>query len=348
MEKRVDSLVFRRLTKNDFDKINEVGSPYERGGGQSYIDFPIRNISIQQWYEFLGQASSTGAKNRPKWDLTIHSLGINKSQTLRISNRRDASVSITSQKIESTASNRVLSWHPKNSFPIDYDPEVNNLVIYIVKTTDREYWAGWFLQKDVPKNWKINDSLKRMFEEDSAGYIKFRTKALIDTENREWPYYFDAKTIKNQVKTEEDVEEDLLNQDTSPKLEELTAKAKPEVKERLFKIRQRNYQIVKNLKRLYKGYCQISGDKLTFKKKDGKLYSEVHHLIPLGENGSDAYENAIVVSPLIHRMLHYANVSTIDLSQIKNNKLKILINNEDFEISWHPDHFKTVDKSLKD
>ena len=44
----------------------------------------------------------------------------------------------------------------------------------------------------------------------------------------------------------------------------------------------------------------------------------------------------------------YAKVSAIDLSQIKNNKLKIKINEEDFEISWHPDHFKTVEKSLKD
>lgn len=348
MEKRVDSIVFRRLTKNDFDKINEIGSPYEKGGGQSYIDFPIRNISLQQWNDFLGQPSSTGAQNRPKWDLTVHSLGINKSQSLKISNRRDASVSITSQKIESTASNRVLSWHPKNSFPVDYDPEVNNLVIYIAKTTDGEYWAGWFLQNDIPKNWQVNDSLKRMFEEDSAGYIKFSSKVLIDTENKEWAFYMDPKTIKNQVKTEEDVEEDLLNQDTSPKLEELVAKAKPEFKERLLKIRQRNNQIVKNLKKLYKGHCQISGDKLTFKKKNGELYSEVHHLISLGENGSDAYANAIVVSPLIHRMLHYAKVSAIELSQIKNNKLKIKINEEDFEISWHPDHFKTVEKSLKD
>ena len=348
MEKRVDSIVFRRLTKNDFDKINEIGSPYEKGGGQSYIDFPIRNISLQQWNDFLGQPSSKGAQNRPKWDLTVHSLGINKSQSLKISNRRDASVSITSQKIESTASNRVFSWHPKNSFPVDYDPEVNNLVIYIAKTTDGEYWAGWFLQNDIPKNWQVNDSLKRMFEEDSAGYIKFSSKVLIDTENKEWAFYMDAKTIKNQVKTEEDVEEDLLNQDTSPKLEELVAKAKPEFKERLLKIRQRNNQIVKNLKKLYKGHCQISGDKLTFKKTNGELYSEVHHLISLGENGSDAYANAIVVSPLIHRMLHYAKVSAIDLSQIKNNKLKIKINEEDFEISWHPDHFKTVEKSLKD
>jgi 5-methylcytosine-specific restriction protein A len=87
---------------------------------------------------------------------------------------------------------------------------------------------------------------------------------------------------------------------------------------------------------------------LTFQKKDGSWYSEVHHLISLGENGSDSYANAIVISPLIHRMLHYAKVSAIDLSKIKNHKLKIQINDKDYEITWHPDHLKTVEKSLKD
>jgi 5-methylcytosine-specific restriction protein A len=187
-----------------------------------------------------------------------------------------------------------------------------------------------------------------MFEEDSAGYIKFKSKVLIDTENKEWAFYFDAKEVKNQVKTEEDVEEDLLNQDTSPKLDEPEVKAKPEFRKKLLKIRERNKQIVKNLKKLYKGHCQISGDKLTFKKKNGELYSEVHHLISLGENGSDDYANAIVVSPLIHRMLHYATVSNIDLTKIKDHKLKIKINEKDFEITWHPEHTKTVIKSLKD
>lgn len=348
MEKRVDSLVFRRMTYADFRHINKVGGEEKGGGGQSYIDFPIVDIRLQEWYDFLGKNTGVGAGNRPQWDFTINSLGLKDPKTLRIYQRRTASVSIASQKIHSRASNRIPSWHPNNSFPVDYNPASDNLVVYIIKTTNGEFWAGWFLKNDIPKNWLVNDDLKRMFEEDSAGYIKFKSKILIDTENKEWPFYFDAKIISNQIKTEEDLEEDLLDQDTSPKLQELVAKASPEVKERLLKIRQRNNQIVKNLKKLYKGHCQISGDKLTFKKKNGELYSEVHHLIPLGENGSDAYANAIVVSPLIHRMLHYAKVSAIDLSQIKNNKLKIKINEKYFEICWHPDHFKTVERSLKD
>jgi 5-methylcytosine-specific restriction enzyme A len=344
MEKRVDSLVFRRLTYADFRHINKVG-----GGGQSYIDFPIADISLRKWYDFLGKNTGVGAGNRPQWDFRINSLGITSPITLRIYQRRTASVSIASQNVHSRASNRVPSWHPDNSFPVDYNPSSDNLVVYIFKTIDNDYWAGWFLQKQMPKNWQINNDLKRMFEENSAGYIKFNSKVLIDTEIKTWPFYFDAKTIKNQIKTENDIEEDLINEDTSPRLDELeTVKVKTEVKERILKIRQRNHQIVKNLKKIYNGHCQISGDKLTFKKKNGELYSEVHHLIPLGENGSDAYANAIIVSPLIHRMLHYANVSAIDLSRIKNNKLIIKINEKDFEITWHPDHWKTVEKSLKD
>lgn len=348
MEKRVDSLVFRRMTYADFRHINKVGGEEEGGGGQSYIDFPIADIALQKWFDFLGKNTGVGAGNRPQWDFSINSLGIKKPQKLRIYQRRAASVSIAAQKIHSRAANRILSWHPDNSFPIDYNPNSDNLVVYILKTKDNQFWAGWFLKNEIPKNWLMNDELKQMFEEESAGYIKLKSKILIDTENKEWAFYFDAKEAKNQFKTEEDVEEDLLNQDISPNLEELTSKARPEVKEIIFKIRQRNNQIVKNLKKLYKGHCQITGDSLTFKKKNGELYSEVHHLISLGENGSDAYSNAIVISPLIHRMLHYAKVSAIDLSQIKNFKLKIKINDKDFEITWHPDHLKTVEKSLKD
>lgn len=351
MEKRVESIVFRRLTYNDFDKINQKGSAYQgQGGGQGYIDFPTRNISVQQWQQLLGNPTSFGAQNRPKWSITINSLGLTNSQDILISNRRNSTVSITSQKLpeNSAGGNRVYAWHPNNSFPLNYNPDVDNLVVYMIKATDGEYWAGWFLKNDIPKNWNINDELKVLFEEES-GKINFQTKVLFDSENKDWPFYFDAQTIVNQIKTDEDVEEDLLNQDTSPKLAELDDEGvDPEVKERIFKIRKRNNKIVKELKKLYGGKCQITGETMTFKKKNGELYSEVHHLIPLGESGSDSYANAIVISPLIHRMLHYADVSEIDLNNIVDNKLKITINEDEYEITWLPQHLETVQKSLED
>jgi len=350
MEKRVESIVFRRMTYADYRHINKVGGEEQGGGGQSYIDFPIANIDLQEWYSFLGDHTSTGAGNRPKWDFKIQSLGLAVNEDIRIYQRRSASVSIASQKLpeHSSGGKRIASWHPNNSFPPDYNPDSDNLVIYIIKTTDGEYWAGWFLKNDIPKNWNINDELKVLFEEES-GKIDVETKVLFDTENKDWPFYFDAQTIVNQIKTDDDVEEDLLNQDTSPKLANLEDDdVAPEVKERIFKIRKRNNKIVKELKKLYGGKCQITGETMTFKKKNGELYSEVHHLIPLGESGSDSYANAIVISPLIHRMLHYADVSEIDLNNIVDNKLKITINGDEYEITWLPQHLETVQKSLGD
>jgi len=351
MEKRVESLVFRRMTYADFRHINKVGGEESGGGGQSYIDFPVASISLNEWFEFLGDNTSTGAGNRPKWDFEINSLGLNESQELRIYQRRAASVSIASQKIHSRRTNRVYAWHPANSFPIDYNPGSDNLVIYILKTTEGKYWAGWFLKNEIPQNWQVNDELKILFLEESAGYIVFQAKVLIDTTNKDWGFYFDAKTTRNQIKTEDDIEIDLLYQDISEKLEELEkvdTSTNLEFKERVLKIRQRNNKIVKNLKKLYGGQCQISGKSLTFMKLNGELYSEVHHLIPLGEDGSDSYENMVVLSPLIHRMLHYAKVSPIDLSKIKDNKLRIEINDEEYYITWHPHHLKTITDTMND
>jgi 5-methylcytosine-specific restriction protein A len=349
MEKRVETLVYRRMTYADFRHINKSGGEELGGGGQSYIDFPINDIQLNKWFAFLGNHIGTGAQGRPQWNIKINSLGISAPTNLKIYQRRAASVSIASQKIHSRLANRVPSWHPDNGFPSDYNPANENLVIYIVKTIDGEYWAGWFLENQIPATWIGNTTLSKMFTQESAGYTKFNRKIFIETTNKIWPFYFDAKTVINDIPTENDVETELELEDTSPKLQELIdSNTHPEIVNRVMRIRQRNNKLVRNLKNLYKGKCQISGEEFTFVKKNGELYSEVHHLIPLGENGSDSYANAIVVSPLIHRMLHYAEVSEINLNDIIDGKLPVTINGVEYEISWHSDHMSTVDNTLND
>lgn len=346
MEKRVDSLVFRRMTYADFRHINKVGGEEQGGGGQSYIDFPVKEITLLQWYDFLGIPTSYGAGNRPVWNFQINSLGTESSQELKIYQRRDASVSIASQKIHSREANRVYAWHPQNGFPEDYDADNQNLIVYILKTTDKEYWAGWFLENEAPNEWYINSQLLQMFSE-SAKMVKFRKPIFIDTKNVTWPFYSDAKLVINEIPTEDDIITDFELEDTSILLQELIDnKTKPEIVSRVMNVRQRNTTLVRKLKKLYNGKCQISGETYTFKKEDGEYYCELHHLIPLGEDGSDSYANAIIVSPLIHRMLHYAKVSDIDLNKIEDGKLIITINGEEYTITWHPDHLKIVEQVL--
>jgi 5-methylcytosine-specific restriction protein A len=107
-------------------------------------------------------------------------------------------------------------------------------------------------------------------------------------------------------------------------------------------VMRRNSRIVPKLKDLYKGKCQISGTKYAFRKKNGAYYVEAHHLLPLGLGGADSPRNIIVVSPLIHRMLHHAKVSKFDLQRIENNILPIYINDRRYTIKWHPEHASVV------
>jgi len=64
----------------------------------------------------------------------------------------------------------------------------------------------------------------------------------------------------------------------------------------------RDSVVGKSLKNLYKYNCQVCG--CTIETRSGKLYSEVHHLRPVGRphNGKDGKPNTIVVCPQHHAM----------------------------------------------
>lgn len=255
---------------------------------------------------------------------------------------------IRSQKLRSTQTERVYAWRPDlTDFPKPPDPKLRshiyNLHIYIVKL-ENEYWAGWFQASRPEQNWPINDALNRMFTE-NEGYIKSNGNILFDVNDPAWPFRIPAVApsplepiVPAGPQQEEDVQEKVFFD-----ADEIAAENEsPTIKESIRKIRVRNAKAVKQLKKLYNNLCQISGDKYTFKKADNSYYSEAHHLIPLGEGGSDSVYNIIILSPLIHRMLHYAKVEGLDLKNMKDNKLQIRINGADYAITWHPEHTKIV------
>jgi hypothetical protein len=122
--------------------------------------------------------------------------------------------------------------------------------------------------------------------------------------------------------------------------------AKVAKKKKWVTIRKRNGVIASRLKSFY-GQCQISGRDFIFQNRDGDPYTEAHHLVPLGKDGSDRLDNLIVVSAHIHRMLHHAEVSPIDLSKKKKNRLPITIGSKSFVVKWHPQHSAFIDKVLK-
>ena len=84
--------------------------------------------------------------------------------------------------------------------------------------------------------------------------------------------------------------------------------------------RDRDPQVVADALWLAKGVCQGCGaseNNLFERASNGEVYLEVHHIIPLSEDGSDSLDNACALCPICHRLLHYGKMS--DIKRIRKN-----------------------------
>lgn len=86
----------------------------------------------------------------------------------------------------------------------------------------------------------------------------------------------------------------------------LKSDRKPEKIEVLTYTYKRNPYVVIEVLNRSKGICELCKNKAPFiRKSDGTPYLEIHHLIPLSENGEDTVENTIALCPNCHKKLHY-------------------------------------------
>ncbi|WP_413734386.1 hypothetical protein [Shewanella sp. BJSY2023SW005] len=360
----VSKIVYRQLTDADFFNINKPRDMEQGGGGQTYIDFPTRNVSVNNWENFFSgivNVNRTIAAQGPSWQFPIFSLGLDGPSTAPIQNlkvyqRRGASICISSQKLDSSRTNRVRAWHPDAGFPYPADNTQralcpSGLMVYLAATTSGKVWAGWYLNDGttpLPFSGYQLPELNEMFEthhdqEGYSGLIELPTNTLfLDPLDSNTPlktnYPATPPVVSNppvQINEEQHID-DLFLEDTSPNTPVTQ-------QERVVQIRRRNRGLVSTLKSLYNHTCQVTGTEFLFQKKDGTYYTEAHHLIPLGEGGSDRVENLIVISPQIHSMLHHANVTGLDLNNITFDAagyghLNFYINDKLFTITWHPSH----------
>jgi len=128
------------------------------------------------------------------------------------------------------------------------------------------------------------------------------------------------------------------NEDVQALLNDISnEKITPEKKKTIVNLYKRNSKLITKLKQLYKNKCQICH--FSFMKKSLEYYSEVHHLKPIGEEGSDSIDNIVNLCANCHRKIHYA---TIEFGELDNNIRKIWINNKLEEITYHLEHFKLL------
>lgn len=365
--KSVSKIIFRNLTQADFFNINKPRGTEKSGGGQAYIDFSTKTISSDQWIDFfknIKNVTRTKVTKGLSWEFPIYSIGIDDGKTaqqqLKIYQRRNASISITSQKIHSNRSNRVNAWHPENGFPKPIDNTDRNqcpigLMVYLASTYCGQVWAGWYLNDgttQIPLKGNNQLLFGEMFNPDFvrkgySGLLTFNKNIVfLNIDDIEHPFH--TKETINIENTKHEYKKEKQNDSTSNTetlFDEDLKNNKTDVSEYVIKVRKRNSRLVKKLKSLYENKCQITGAEYIFQKKDGVGYTEAHHLIPLGEGGFDDPRNLVVLSPQIHKMLHYADVSTINLEDILHMEdgsalLELTINKKCYTIQWHPEHAK--------
>ena len=112
----VRAIVFRYLTDADFFNMYKPTGTETGGGGQLYIDFRTSAISVRHWQTFFNQVRDIRqrqVRRGPEWDFPVHSIGTPDTSTvqrLRIYQRRDASICIPNQNLNTRSANRVRAW----------------------------------------------------------------------------------------------------------------------------------------------------------------------------------------------------------------------------------------------
>lgn len=76
-------------------------------------------------------------------------------------------------------------------------------------------------------------------------------------------------------------------------------------REGLNKIRKINQKIVTDLKKHYKGQCQLCGQSVG--KEFGKEIAEAHHIEYFSKTQNNSYSNIIIVCPNCHALIHKCN-----------------------------------------
>ena len=198
----IDQIIFRRITKNEWKAFYR--KDFEGGGKQKYIDFPVGNITPENWEDFFKGITPGESSNGPSYEFEIHSLGHSSSTTQnKIYQRRPATFSLAEQN-QSNKDTRVVAWtfdelgFPKPEKMIDdlpdeteYEENINpdnNLVVYIVRLKSGEYWAGWFQESNPKEDWYAV-GLENMFDTSiSADSIIPADPLLFEAKDYDWPF----------------------------------------------------------------------------------------------------------------------------------------------------------------
>lgn len=172
----IDRIFYRKINPSDFKKLYDIDKP-EGGGGQTYLE--AAGISNEKIVDFLSYAEVANSplpdEVRFVYTFNAYVLGDSKNQCSFVEfaprkGRNNYRISRQNMKYKHPA------WSLDNGFPEpskgadgEYTSEdefagiIDNLVILIIRTTYRRYYAGFVNAAEMPEDWSHNIGLEGIF-----------------------------------------------------------------------------------------------------------------------------------------------------------------------------------------
>lgn len=216
----IDRIFYRKINPSDFKKLYDIDKP-ESGGGQTYLEAAgINNESIVDFLSYAEISNSTlDGEARSIYTFNAHVLGNSKKAAFiefaPRKGRNNYRISRQNMKYKHPA------WSIDNGFPEplkdsmgaytsdgNFEGIIDDLLITIIRTTYRKYYAGFINIHEMPESWPINVGLEVIFGSERRGVLSVEEKSIEFVDSLSNPF---GKITDTSLSKQIEIDEEICN-----------------------------------------------------------------------------------------------------------------------------------------
>ncbi len=202
----IESIFYRKINPSDFKKLYDIDRPTS-GGGQTYLE--AAGIDTEELINFLsiGEMSDSPLQNETRHIFTIDAYVLGEdSEPTKLEfaprgGRNNYRISRQNMRYKHPA------WRVENGFPEPrrdsdnqylsdpaYTGIIDNLVIFIIRTSYNRYFASFLNTDSLPDSWPEGVGLEGFFNDQRRGILNLLRYNIRFINNKENPFGLDEFT----------------------------------------------------------------------------------------------------------------------------------------------------------
>jgi len=197
----IDRIFYRKINPSDFKKLYDIDIP-SGGGGQTYLE--AAGITNDKIVDFLSYAEikDSPLKDEERSIYTFNSYTLGKPddapELIEFAPRKGRNnyrISRQNMKYKHSA------WRMENGFPEpnkdedgkytsegDFEGIIDNLIIIIIRTTYRKYYASFLNTSTMPDTWPNDLGLEKIFSDDRRGVLDLERFNVAFINDKDMPF----------------------------------------------------------------------------------------------------------------------------------------------------------------